>query len=76
MPRDCPQAIICSLEASSFEDAIRNDISIGGDSDTVAVITGGIAEAMFGIPKDIREKALHYLPDEMIDIVFGGSNYV
>ena len=71
-----PQAIICALNATSFEDAIRNAISIGGDSDTVAAITGSIAEAMFGIPKDIREKALHYLPDEMIDIVFGGSNYV
>ena len=64
-----PQAIICALEASSFEDAIRNAISIGGDSDTVAAITGSIAEAMFGIPKDISTKALSYLPKDMLDII-------
>ncbi len=56
-----PQAIICALEATDFEDAIRNAISIGGDSDTVAAITGSIAEAMFGVPKDIRAEALGYL---------------
>jgi ADP-ribosyl-[dinitrogen reductase] hydrolase len=64
-----PQAIICALEASSFEDAIRNAISIGGDSDTVAAITGSIAEARFNIPDDIREKGMSYLPREMADIV-------
>ena len=64
-----PQAIICALEATSFEDAIRNAISIGGDSDTVAAITGSIAEPIFWIPKYIREKAMSYLPDEMIEIV-------
>ena len=64
-----PQAIICALEATSFEDAIRNAISIGGDSDTVAAITGSIAEPIFWIPDDIREKALSYLPNEMVDVV-------
>ena len=64
-----PQAMSCALQATDFEDAIRNAISIGGDSDTVAAITGSIAEAIFGIPDDIRDKALTYLPDEMIDIV-------
>ena len=42
-----PEALICALEATDFEDAIRNAISIGGDSDTVAAIAGGVAEAMF-----------------------------
>ncbi len=60
-----PEAIICVLEAGSFEDAIRNAISIGGDSDTVAAIAGGIAEAMFGIPDDIAEKGWSYLPTDM-----------
>lgn len=46
-----PQAIQAFLESASFEDAIRNAISIGGDSDTVAAITGGIAEAYYGIPR-------------------------
>ncbi len=48
-----PQAIQCALEAANFEDAIRNAISLGGDSDTLAAVTGGIAEAMFGIPTRI-----------------------
>lgn len=56
-----PQAIVCFLEAASFEDAIRTAVSLGGDSDTVAAITGGIAEAYWGVPDDIRETALAYL---------------
>lgn len=55
-----PQAIEAFLESESFEDAIRNAISIGGDSDTIAAITGGIAEAYYGIPENIREKAMKY----------------
>ena len=48
-----PDAIVCALEAESYEDAIRNSISLGGDADTLAAITGSIAEAMFGIPRPI-----------------------
>jgi len=51
--RSVPQAIACALEATSFEDAIRNAISIGGDSDTIAAIAGSIAEPLFGIPPDL-----------------------
>ena len=43
-----PEAIVCFLESTGFEDAIRNAISLGGDSDTLACITGGIAEAYYG----------------------------
>ena len=50
-----PQALEAFFESNSFEDAIRNAISIGGDSDTLAAITGGIAEAYYGIPADIRK---------------------
>ena len=64
-----PQAIIFALEASSFEDAVRNAISIGGDSDTIGCITGGIAEALFGIPDDIRQKGMSYLQQELKVIV-------
>lgn len=53
-----PQAIEAFLESTSFEDAIRNAISVGGDSDTLAAITGSIAEAFYGIPKDLREQAI------------------
>ena len=63
--RTVPEALICALEADSFEDAIRNAISIGGDSDTVAAIAGGVAEAMFGIPDDIAEQGWGYLPTDM-----------
>jgi ADP-ribosylglycohydrolase len=64
-----PQAIVCVLEASDFEDAIRNSISIGGDSDTIGCIAGGIAEALFGIPKEMREKGMSYLPVELKQVV-------
>jgi len=57
-----PQAITCALEAKDFEDAVRNAISIGGDSDTIGCITGSIAEALYGIPMNIRKKAMEYLP--------------
>ena len=56
-----PQAIMAFLESHDFEDAIRNAISIGGDSDTLAAITGGIAEAYYGVPDNIRNKAIEYL---------------
>jgi ADP-ribosylglycohydrolase len=63
-----PQAIEAFLESDSFEDAIRTAISVGGDSDTLAAITGGIAEAYYGVPDDLRETALSYLDDELRDI--------
>jgi len=56
-----PQAITAFLESTGFEDAIRNAISLGGDSDTLAAITGGIAEAAYGAPTDIKDKAMTYL---------------
>ena len=56
-----PQAIEAFLEAESFEDAIRTAVSVGGDSDTLAAITGSIAEAYFGIPEAMVEQAVGYL---------------
>lgn len=56
-----PEAIVCAIEATDYEDAIRNAISIGGDSDTIGCITGSIAEPLYGIPDDIRQKGLGYL---------------
>jgi len=64
-----PQAIEAFLESADFEDAIRNAISIGGDSDTLAAITGGIAEAYYGIPEALAVKALSYLPPELVKCV-------
>ena len=57
-----PQAIIAFLESTDFEDAIRNAVSLGGDSDTIACITGGIAGAFYGsVPASIAQQALNYL---------------
>lgn len=64
-----PQAIMAFFESTSFEDAIRNAISIGGDSDTLAAITGGIAEAYYGIPADIRKHALTFLDERLLGIL-------
>ncbi len=64
-----PQAFRCFYEAKDFEDTIRNAISIGGDSDTVAAIAGSMAEAFFGIPEDLAETGMSYLDDYMRDIV-------
>jgi ADP-ribosylglycohydrolase len=60
-----PEAIICFLESTDFESAVRLAISLGGDSDTLAAITGSIAEAFYGMPLDIAEKVLTYLDDDM-----------
>jgi type I restriction enzyme M protein len=69
-----PQAIMAFLESKNFEDAIRNAISIGGDSDTLAAITGGIAEAYYGIPTDIRKHALTYLDERLLGILVEFEN--
>lgn len=60
-----PEALVCALTATDFEDAIRNAISIGGDSDTVGAIAGGVAEALFGIPDEIANRGWAYLPQDM-----------
>ena len=56
-----PPALQAFFESTSFEDAIRNAISIGGDSDTLACITGAVAEAYYGIPEHILAKLNDYL---------------
>ena len=64
-----PQAIEAFLESESFEDAIRTAVSVGGDSDTLAAITGGMAEAYYGVPKDIREKNGQFLDQRLTKIL-------
>ena len=63
-----PQAMQVFFESTNFEDAIRNAISIGGDSDTLAAITGAVAEAYYGIPDDLKETTLSYLDERLLDI--------
>lgn len=64
-----PEALVCALEAADFEDAIRNAISIGGDSDTVAAISGGVAEALFGISNELVQDVLARLPQDMNQVI-------
>ena len=71
-----PQAIIAFLESSGFESAIRNAISLGGDSDTLAAITGSIAEACYGVPDAIRDKALAYLDKDLLGVYERWQEYL
>ncbi len=64
-----PQAIICALDANSYEDAIRNAISLGGDSDTLACMAGGIAEVKFGVPENIKKQAAKYMDKRVLNTV-------
>ena len=71
-----PPALVSFLESENFEDAIRNAISIGGDSDTLAAITGSIAEAAYGIPEYIKEKAISYLDNEIKEVYNSWINFL
>ena len=64
-----PQALQAFFESSSFEDAIRTAVSVGGDSDTLAAITGSIAEAYYGVPEDMQTKAERYLDERLLKIL-------
>lgn len=67
--KSVPEAITCALDATSYTDAVRNAVSLGGDSDTLACMAGGLAAIRFPIPRDIQQRALTYLPTEMTDII-------
>lgn len=76
-----PVALRIIVQSDSFEDAIRKAIAWGGDSDTIGAIVGGMAEALYGVPEDIWDKAKDYLPNEMLEVVdnfyvrYGINNY-
>ncbi|SEG25249.1 DUF1810 family protein [Parabacteroides chinchillae] len=66
----CPEAIIAFLDSQDYESAIRLAVSIGGDSDTIACMTGGIAAAYYGIPTwMVKYVSTEYLPQNMLDII-------
>ncbi len=60
-----PQALVAFLDSENFEDAVRNAVWIGGDSDTIGAMAGSIAEAYYGVPPEMEEKALTYLSDDL-----------
>ncbi|MCP4699018.1 MAG: ADP-ribosylglycohydrolase family protein [Gammaproteobacteria bacterium] len=64
-----PQSIIAFLESENYEDAVRNAVSLGGDSDTMACIAGGIAQAFYGgVPDIIQQKVFEILPQRLSEI--------
>lgn len=64
-----PQAIVAFLDGHDFEDCVRNAISIGGDSDTIACITGAIAESFYGVPENLKKQVMKYLPDDFKTVI-------
>ena len=67
-PGTVPQALAAFFESTGFEDAIRNAVSIGGDSDTLAAITGGVAEAYYGVPAQLQSRAVRYLDGRLREL--------
>lgn len=65
-----PHAILAFSESDGFEDAVRNAVSIGGDSDTIGAMAGSIAEAYYGVPPELEEQALSYLTDDLKGIYY------
>ena len=64
-----PVALWVIGNSTSFEDAVRKAVSLGADADTLGAIVGSIAEAIWGIPKEMRQQALKYLPSDMKEVV-------
>jgi len=64
-----PEAIIAFLEGDDFEDVIRNAVSLGGDSDTIAAMAGSIAEAFYGVPDELIDRCMQKLPDDIINVI-------
>lgn len=71
-----PEAIIAFLEARDFEDAIRNAVSLGGDTDTLGAITGSIAEAYFGISETLISECRNRINKDMRDVVDAFYSFV
>jgi len=72
-----PVALLAFLESNDFEHAIRLAVSVGGDTDTICCITGGIAEAFYGgVPQEIAKETMVRLPEDMLDIIDNFFNHI
>lgn len=71
-----PQALVCFLDSTDFEDAIRNAVSLGGDGDTISAIAGSVAEAYYGVPVAIEEEAFGYLDEELAEYYYEYARYL
>ena len=68
-PGTVPPALICALEATSYEGAIRKMVSTGGDTDTICAIGGALAEVLFGIPPEIEAEANKRLDEHALGVI-------
>lgn len=64
-----PKALVSFFEGESYEDVVRNAISLGGDTDTLAAIAGAMADAMYGVPEEIKKAGMKYLEADMKETV-------
>lgn len=64
-----PKALRSFFDGTSYEDVVRNAVSLGGDTDTLAAIAGAMAEAYYGIPVMIMAEGKTYLPEDMIEVL-------
>ena len=64
-----PEAITAFLDGDGFEDVIRTAVSLGGDCDTLTCIAGGVAEAFYGVPDELKVACRERLPEEMLDVL-------
>ena len=65
-----PHSLVAFFDSTDFEDAVRNGISLGGDADTIGCMAGAVAEAYYGVPHDLEEKALGFLSQDLKNIYF------
>lgn len=76
-----PKALISFFEGESYEDVVRNVVSLGGDTDTLAAIAGAMAEALYEIPATIKEEGKEFIPQDMrevlneFDMILGKNRY-
>ena len=71
-----PEAITAFLEGESFEDVIRTAVSLGGDCDTLTCIAGGIAEAFYGVPEELKEECRKRLPQGLLEVLRRFDEYL
>lgn len=70
-----PESVLAFVESNSFEDALRNSMSLGGDVDTMCSITGAIAEAYYEIPHDLYIKTRDLISEELVEVIDEFTDY-
>ena len=71
-----PEAITAFLEGNDFEDVIRTAVSLGGDCDTLTCIAGGIAEAFYDVPEELKTECRNRIPVAMLEVLDRFQDYM